>query len=141
MLAEVYSDFEENGGLEFKMLLNDVQKEVQQMRSEQGQTAAVIPTKTKEQARDELEEIEVLMEKLRDVKSRSERRRLLAQFNRKQAKAGIQWGQKATFVTRNELVAFQDRYSSFLMEQEQDEKLVWNPAVHGYVDKKLYQEA
>ena len=29
MLAEVYSDFEENSGLEFKMLLNDVQKEVQ----------------------------------------------------------------------------------------------------------------
>ena len=48
------------------------------MRSEQSETAAVIPTKTKEQARDELEEIEVLMEKLRDVKTRSERRRLLA---------------------------------------------------------------
>ena len=56
------------------------------MRSE-----ALPPQKTKEQARDELEEIEKLMEKMKSVKSRGEKRRLLAQFNRKQAQI-TQWG-------------------------------------------------
>lgn len=29
MLAELFEDFEENGGVEFKMLLNEVKKEAQ----------------------------------------------------------------------------------------------------------------
>ena len=44
---------------------------------------ALPPAKTKDQARDELEEIEQLMEKLKSIKTRSEKRRLLAQFNRR----------------------------------------------------------
>ena len=39
--------------------------------------------KTKDEMRDELEEVEKLMEKMKKVGSRQERRRLLAQFNRK----------------------------------------------------------
>lgn len=40
---------------------------------------SLIPAeKTKDEARDELEEIEVLMDKMKDVGSRQERRRLLA---------------------------------------------------------------
>ena len=72
--------------------------------------------KTKDEARDELEEIEKLMEKLRSIKSRSERRRVLAQFNKRQA--AMQWGQKATFGTRNEIIAYSDRYNNFIMQQE-----------------------
>lgn len=55
------------------MLLNDVKKEAQAMRQD-----ALPPMKTKEQARDELEEIETLMDRLKTVKSRTEKRRLLA---------------------------------------------------------------
>ena len=73
MLAEILADFEEQDGLEFKMLLNDVKKEAQAMRQE-----ALPPLKTKEQSRDELEEIETLMDRLKTVKSRTEKRRLLA---------------------------------------------------------------
>ncbi len=55
------------------MLLNDVKKEAQAMRQD-----SLPPMKTKEQARDELEEIETLMDRLKTVKSRTEKRRLLA---------------------------------------------------------------
>ena len=41
-----------------------------------------IPVKTKDEARDEIEEVEQLMAKLKNVASRTERRRLMAQFNR-----------------------------------------------------------
>jgi len=135
MLGEILADFEDQGGLEFKMLLNDVQKEAQAMKQE-----SMPLMKTKEESRDELEEIETLMDRLKQVKSRTERRRLLAQFNKKQAKQ-LQWGQKATFGTRNELVAYSDRFSQLLMAQEADQSLIWNPAVRGYVNKKLYEKA
>lgn len=57
--------------------------------------------KSKDEARNELEEIEILMEKLKGVASRQERRRLLAQFNKKQA---IMYQSRAQFGTRNQLM-------------------------------------
>ena len=80
VLSDVYEDFEEHSGLEFKMLLNEVKKETQSNRAR-----ALPAMKTKDEVRDELDEIEKLMEKLKGVSTRAERRRLLAQFNRKQA--------------------------------------------------------
>lgn len=85
VLAELYEDFEDRDGLESKIFLNDVRQEVQTMRAK-----ALPPMKTKDEARDELEEIENLMEKLKKTKTRQERRRMLAQFNRKQA--SMAWG-------------------------------------------------
>ena len=101
-----------------------------------------IPVKTKDEARDEIEEVEQLMAKLKNVSSRTERRRLMAQFNRKQA---LQWGSKATFSTNaysGGVVAYNSNCMSALeLIQEQDEKLIWNPAVKGYVDKINYLKA
>ena len=73
MLAQTFEDFEENNGLEFKMFFNEVKKEAANMRQK-----ALPPLKTKEEARDEIEEIEILIEKLKNVSSRVERRKLLA---------------------------------------------------------------
>ena len=42
--------------------------------------------------KDELEEIEELIEKLKEAGTRAERRRLLAQFNRQKGQVAI-WGQ------------------------------------------------
>jgi len=75
------------------MFFNEVKMEAQKMRQN-----TLPPLKTKDEARDELEEIENLIERLKKVSSRVERRRLLAQFNRKQA---LTYGQKAAFGTRN----------------------------------------
>ena len=94
--------------------------------------------KTKEEVRDELDEIEKLMEKMKSVSSRSERRRLLAQYNRKQA---LQYGQKAAFGTTNALVMYDDQVNMLEIAQEVDDSLTWNPKVGGYVDRELYEEA
>ena len=74
MLAETFEDLEENDGLEFKMLFNEVKKESQKRQ----QVAPLPPEKTKEEARDEIEQVEQLMDKLKKVSTRSERRRLMA---------------------------------------------------------------
>ena len=54
MLAETFEDFEENDGLEFKMLFNEVKMESQRRQ----ETLPPIPVKTKDEARDEIEEVE-----------------------------------------------------------------------------------
>ena len=116
------------------MLLNDVRKEAQQIKALQQPVL-----KTKEELSDELDEIELLMDKLKKVSSRTERRRLLAKFNRKQA---MQMGSKAPFGTQNyALMNLDTELNKLEVIQEDDENLVWNPAVKGYVDKKLYLQA
>ena len=41
---------------------------------------------------------------------------------------------------KNELVAY-GQVSQLEIQQERDDKLIWNPAVRAYVDKKLYLKA
>ena len=41
---------------------------------------------------------------------------------------------------KNQLVAY-GQASQLEIHQEQDDKLIWNPAVNAYVDKKMYLKA
>ena len=50
-------------------------------------------------------------------------------------------GQKASFGTQNALISYQDQAGQLEVLQEQDESLIWNPAVHGFVNRNLYEKA
>lgn len=69
MLAEAFEDLQENDGVEFKMLFNEIKRE--SMRREEETKLSLVPAeKTKEDVRDEIEEVEKLMQKLKTVNSR-----------------------------------------------------------------------
>ena len=66
------------------------------MKNDQNNTVGVAQQKSKEEMANDLEEIEGLIEKLKNVKSRTEKRRLLAAYNSKQAQI---WGSKRSFTS------------------------------------------
>ena len=68
----LYDDLE-RGGLEFKILLNELAK-----KQASDNLVVVEKEKTKEERHNDLEEIENLMSSLKNVKTRVEKRRLLA---------------------------------------------------------------
>lgn len=81
--------------------------------------------KSKEEHANELEEIESLIVRLKKAKNRVEKRRLLAQFNSKQAQI---WGA-------------QRQFTSVVPFNQGDNDLVWNQKVHAFVDRQLYEDA
>ena len=73
-----------------------------------------------------------MIEQLKTVQNRKERRRLLAQYTSKQAKV---WG---TFVPYKGYMTVNE---TALAVYENDDKFIWNPALNGHVDKQLYLKA
>ena len=78
-----------------------------------------------------MDEIEALIEELKKTKNRREKRILLAKYNNKQAKI---WGSfvpyKGYTTDNNQLAVY-----------ENDDKYIWNPLLHGYVDRVIYEKA
>ncbi len=69
------------GSLEFNLLVS----ELEEVMSKKYEVVEQQEEKSKDQLNNELDEIEALVEKIKSVKSRKEKRKLMAEYNQKQA--------------------------------------------------------
>ena len=84
--------------------------------------------------KDDLDEIEDLIEQLKTIKNRKERRRLLAIYNNKQARV---WG---SFVPSKGYMTSINNNTTLAPYMNND-KYIWNPILNAYVDKIIYEKA
>lgn len=139
-LEDIFVDLQENNGIEWKIFLSELNSQKQlnsQTETRISEASMDLTTRDKKEAmKNELAEIEVLIDKISKSKNRREKRRLLAIYNQHQVKI---WGSAPGQQNSTAKIA-KYQTDELTLPSNQVEK-VWSPYVNGYVDRRSFEDA